>query len=188
LAYAELALMLQPVIAADADSTSARSWFLARIDDIVIMAAAGADSTLCSMAATSLLERACSAMTAKGAASARAILRGDAAPGGAPTITSSEVKAIAEFCSDGINRLDGPGGSRHAAWRQAIQRLATGLVAQPVERDRSLARFEAQVAGLASANRTDDARWLADRLVDACKATKDADLEAKATALRASLG
>jgi chitin-binding protein len=188
LAYAELALMLQPVIAADADSTSARSWFLARIDDIVIMAAAGADSTLCSMAATSLLERACSAMTAKGAASARAILRGDAAPGGAPTITSSEVKAIAEFSSDGINRLDGPGGSRHAAWRQAIQRLVTGLVAQPVERDRSLARFEAQVAGLASANRTDDARWLADRLVDACKATKDADLEAKATALRASLG
>ena len=69
-----------------------------------------------------------------------------------------------------------------------MQRLVAGLVAQPVERDRSLARIESQVSGLASSNRADDARWLADRLVDACKATKDADLEAKATALRASLG
>jgi len=188
MAYAEIALVLQPMLAADAASSSARTWFLSRIDDIVTMAASGADATLCSMATTTLLERACTAMTAKGAAAARAIVRGDAAPGGTPTITASEVKSIAELCSDGINRLDGPGGSRHAAWRQAMQRLVAGLVAQPVERDRSLGRIESQVAGLAASNRADDARWLADRLVDGCKATKDAELEAKAVALRHSLG
>lgn len=66
--------------------------------------------------------------------------------------------------------------------------MVAGLVAQPIERDRSLARFESQVTGLAASNRTDEARWLADRLVDACKATKDAELEAKAVALRTSLG
>jgi hypothetical protein len=140
------------------------------------------------MATTNLLERGCTAMTAKGAAAARSIVRGDAAPGGAPTITASEVKSIAELCSDGINRLDGPGGSRHAAWRQAMQRMVSGLVAQPVERDGSLGRIESQVTGLTASNRADDARWLADRLVDACKATKDAELEAKAVALRRSLG
>ncbi|MFM7808213.1 MAG: hypothetical protein ACKPEA_09860, partial [Planctomycetota bacterium] len=188
LAYAEIALVLQPMLAADAASSSARTWFLSRIDDMATMAASCADATLCSMATTSLLERACTAMTAKGAAAARAIVRGDAAPGGTPTITASEVKSIAELCSDGINRLDGPGGSRHAAWRQAMQRLVAGLVAQPVERDRSLGRIELQVTGLAASNRADDARWLADRLVDACKATKDADLEAKAATLRRSLG
>ncbi len=188
MAYAEIALALHPLAAPDAAATSARTWFLARIDEIVTMAAGGADATLCSMAVTTMLDRAATSMTAKGAAAARSIVRGDAAPGGAPTITASEVKSIAELCTDGINRLDGPGGSRHAAWRQAMQRLVAGLVAQPVERDRSLARIESQVSGLASSNRADDARWLADRLVDACTATKDADLEAKATALRASLG
>jgi hypothetical protein len=188
MAYAEIALVLQPMLAADAASSSARAWFLSRIDDTATMAASGTDATLCSMATTSLLERACTAMTARGAAAARAIVRGDAAPGGSPTITASEVKSIAELCSDGINRLNGPGGSRHAAWRQAMQRMVAGLVAQPVERDRSLGRIEAQVTGLAASNRADDARWLADRLVDGCKATKDAELEAKAVALRRSLG
>jgi len=188
MAYAEIALVLQPMLAADTASSSARTWFLARVDEIVTMSASGADATLCSMATTNLLERACMAMTAKGAAAARAIVRGDAAPGGTPTITASEVKSIAELCTDGINRLDGPGGSRHAAWRQAMQRVVAGLVAQPVERDRSLGRIEAQVTGLAASNRADDARWLADRLVDGCKATKDAELEAKAVALRRALG
>lgn len=188
MAYAEIALALHPLAAPEAASTAARTWFLARIDEIATMAASGTDATLCSMATTTLLERAATAMTAKGAAAARAIVQGDAAPGGTPTITASEVKSIAELCSDGINRLDGPGGSRHAAWRQATQRMVAGLVAQPIERDRSLARFESQVTGLAASNRTDEARWLADRLVDACKATKDAELEAKAVALRTSLG
>jgi len=188
MAYAEIALALHPVAAPEAASTAARTWFLARIDEIATMAASGTDATLCSMATTTLLERAATAMTAKGAAAARSIVRGDAAPGGTPTITASEVKSIAELCMDGINRLDGPSGSRHAAWRQATQRMVAGLVAQPIERDRSLARFESQVTGLAASNRTDDARWLADRLVDACKATKDAELEAKAVALRTSLG
>ncbi|MBM4052030.1 MAG: hypothetical protein FJ270_04720 [Planctomycetes bacterium] len=188
MAFAEIALALHPLAAPEAASSAARSWFLARIDELSTMAEGGADSTLCSMAATTMLERAATAMTAKGTAAARAIVRGNAAPGGAPTITASEVKSIAELCTDGINRLDGPGGSRHAAWRQAMQRLVAGLVAQPVARDRSLERIESQVSNLASSNRADDARWLADRLVDACKATKDAELEAKATALRASLG
>jgi len=188
MAYAEIALVLQPMLAADTASSSARTWFLARVDEIVTMAASGADATLCSMATTNLLERACMAMTAKGTAAARAIVRGDPAPPGTPTITASEVKSIAELCTDGINRLDAPGGSRHAAWRQAMQRVVAGLVAQPVERDRSLGRIEAQVNGLAASNRADDARWLADRLVDSCEATKDAELKAKAVALRRALG
>ncbi|MBM4110936.1 MAG: hypothetical protein FJ254_06210 [Phycisphaerae bacterium] len=188
LAYSEIALVLQPVIVADAGSTSARTWTLARLDEIATMAEAGADATVCSSAATAILERTATAMTDKGAAAARAIVRGDAAPGGTPTITASEVKSIADFCMDGINRLDGSIGTRHGTWKQALHRLVDGLISQSVERDRSLARFETQIQGLAASNRVGDARWLADRLVDACKATKDADLEAKATALRASLG
>jgi hypothetical protein len=44
------------------------------------------------------------------------------------------------------------------------------------------------VAALMKAKREGDARWIADRVVEAAKATKDADLERQATAFRASLG
>ncbi|MEY4534238.1 MAG: hypothetical protein RLZZ246_556, partial [Planctomycetota bacterium] len=103
-------------------------------------------------------------------------------------ITASEVKAVMDLCIDGAARLDGNTGSRRAAWRQSMQRVVAGAVNQPVDRERSLARIESVVTGLSGDGRVDDARWIADRLVEACKALKDAGLQAKATALRGSLG
>jgi hypothetical protein len=69
-----------------------------------------------------------------------------------------------------------------------MQRVVAGAVNQSIDRERSLSRIESVVTGLAGEGRVDDARWIADRLVEACKALKDAGLEAKATALRGSLG
>ena len=45
-----------------------------------------------------------------------------------------------------------------------------------------------QLTVLMKSKREGDARWLAGRLVDAAKAIKDPELEAKAAQFRASLG
>jgi hypothetical protein len=190
LAYTMIALSLRPELVPDADTNAraSRTWLLARADDLAAMAGAGADPTLCSNGLSQVLDVAVHPLSAKGRAAARAMARGDAPPKGPATITSSEVKACMDLCIDAAARLDGNAGSRRAAWRKSMQRVVAGAVNQPVDRERSLARIESVVTGLAGEGRVDDARWIADRLVEACKSLKDAGLEAKATALRGSLG
>jgi hypothetical protein len=190
LAYTRIALSLRPELVPDADTNAraSRTWLLARADDLGAMAGAGADSTLCSSGLSQLLDVAAYPLSTKGRAAARAMARGDAPPQGPTGITASEVKAVMDLCIDAAARLDGNDGSRPAAWRQAMQRVVAGAVNQSIDRERSLSRIESVVTGLAGEGRVDDARWIADRLVEACKALKDAGLEAKATALRGSLG
>jgi hypothetical protein len=63
-----------------------------------------------------------------------------------------------------------------------------GIVRQPAARASGLKDIEQGIAVLMKKDRATDARWLADRVVDAAKEAKDPDLESRAAALRNSLG
>ena len=120
--------------------------------------------------------------------SARAIVLGEDPPSD-EKLNAPRAADVVDLALGAANELDVvPDGSAHAAWQRQIGRVVAGFVRQPSAREHGLKRVEVMVAALMKAKREGDARWIADRVVEAAKATKDADLERQATAFRASLG
>lgn len=74
------------------------------------------------------------------------------------------------------------------AWRAALEELAERAIRAKETRAIAYSKLQEVCSRLREQKRDRDARWLADRIVNACKQAKDADLEAKAVAFRKSLG
>ncbi|MFM7052103.1 MAG: hypothetical protein ACKOYN_08240, partial [Planctomycetota bacterium] len=154
---------------------------------LAAMAKGGADAGLVSYALMTVLERQARIAAGKGAErAASALVRGDAPGDGA--ISEERGMEIVEMALGAADLLDvAPAGPAHDAWLQAMRRAARGVVLQPAVRERGMKQIERGIAVLVRNNRAGDARWIADRIVEAAKETKDAALEQRAAALRSSL-
>ena len=151
------------------------------------MAKGGADAGLVAWALREVLVRQCEALAPGSRPVARALAAGED-PGQA-TIPERDAERLAKLCLSAALELDvAPSGPPHGAWRAAMRRVVDGVVRQPAARKDGLRAIEVVVGKLMAAKRTDDARWIADRVVEAAKAVKDATLEAQALAFRAGLG
>ncbi|MCE2881932.1 MAG: hypothetical protein LW636_06200 [Planctomycetaceae bacterium] len=155
---------------------------------LAAMAKGGADAGLASYALMTVLERQSKGAAGKGAErAAAALVRGDAA--GDATIDAEKGMAIVDMALEATDALDvAPNGPAHDAWLQAMKRISRGVMLQPAVRERGMKQIERGLAVLVKNNRAGDARWIADRIVEAAKETKDAGLEQRAAALRSSLG
>ena len=123
----------------------------------------------------------------KDLAAARALVQGGA-PGNAK-LDETKAREVAQLALSCADLLDvAPTGPAHDAWTQAVHRAVRGIVRQPAARASGLKDIEQGIAVLMKKDRAADARWLADRVVDAAKEAKDPDLESRAAALRNSLG
>lgn len=191
-AYARLANMLPtgPAPATDAEEVRRARALAATIAGF---ARAGADAGLSSWALRTVLEESARRLSgAQDAGAALAFVRGEPAPAGAPK--SDALGKVVGLAFEATDALDvAPQGSAHDAWKGALDRAVRGTAGLAEERDAGLRAIERRVAGLAGQSRLDDARWLADRLVEAVKAAKSAgravsELEPRATALRQGLG
>ena len=155
---------------------------------VAAMAKAGADATLADFAVRGVLERQAEALAAESGRAGRAIVLGEDPPGGGK-LAPGRAADILELAFAAANAFDvAPDGPAHSAWQRQLGRIVSGGVRQPASRDATIRRVESMVTVLMKSKREGDARWLADRLVDAAKAIKDPELEAKASQFRASLG
>lgn len=112
-----------------------------------------------------------------------------AEPAAGEPIKPEDSKEIVSMFVAAVDALDADkNGPARAAWRTAAERTARGLIFQPGTRDNALTALQATVRRLQNAKRIDDARWLADRLMDALKQAGDAASLETATDLRKSLG
>jgi hypothetical protein len=155
---------------------------------IAAMAKSGADAGLAGWGFLTVLEPRAKAIAGAGAdRAAVALVRGDD-PGNA-AIDGAKALEVVEMALAAADSLDvAPAGPAHECWRQAMRRISRGVVLQPAVRERGMKELGRGLAVLARKGRVDDARWIADRMVEAAKETKDAAVESAATALRTSLG
>ena len=155
---------------------------------IAAMAKGGADAGLSSFALLVVLQESAARIAGgDGAAAARALVQGGA-PGNAK-LDETKAREVAQLALSCADLLDvAPTGPAHDAWTQAVHRAVRGIVRQPAARASGLKDIEQGIAVLMKKDRAADARWLADRVVDAAKEAKDPDLESRAAALRKSLG
>ena len=158
------------------------------------MAKAGADGGLSGWGALLVLEQGARKLAGKSdGRAARAMVFGDA-PGDAK-IDEAAAGKIFELMLDASQAMDvSPSGSAHDAWRRVLRCAARGGVLQPTIREQAMRRLAKGIEGLAAAKRLDDARWIADRIVEATGEVRDAGgapdeaLKQRATAMRQSLG
>ncbi|MFM1823231.1 MAG: hypothetical protein RI967_1497 [Planctomycetota bacterium] len=151
------------------------------------MAKGGADAGLVAWALRDTLVRQCEALAPESRQAARALAAGED-PGQA-TLPERDAERLAKLCLSAALELDvAPSGPPHGAWRNAMRRVVDGVVRQPAARKDGLRAIEVVVGKLMASNRADDARWIADRIVEAAKAVKDPALEAQAAAFRGRLG
>lgn len=131
------------------------------------------------------------------AARLQAFARGEMPAAGGETCGGKSVSDALDLACDVVGVLDvAKDGAAHELWRRGIARVGRGAVLCEEFRELGLRRIESMIAALGRAGRADDARWLADRLVEAAKQQKEAsptdtrasELEAKLAAFRASLG
>ena len=189
MAYATLVAIAEPALLPAKPTDKARTEYARGVAaNIAAMAKAGADATLADFAVREVVVRQAEAIGDESKRSARAIVLGEDPPAG-EKLNAPRAADVVDLALGAANELDvAPDGSAHAAWQRQIGRVVAGFVRQPSAREHGLKRVEVMVAALMKAKREGDARWIADRVVEAAKATKDADLERQATAFRASLG
>ncbi len=72
-------------------------------------------------------------------------------------------------------------------WRSSFRRMLRGAMLQPSSREASVKWARSTIERLAKSMRENDARWLADRLVENANESGDAKMQADATKLRQSL-
>ncbi len=135
--------------------------------------------------------------TSECAARQQAFARGEMPAAGAALCGGKSVSDALELGFGVVGVLDvAKDGAAHELWRRSVARVGRGAVLCEEFREMGLRRIESMIAALGRAGRADDARWLADRLVEAAKQLKEAlptdtraaELEAKLAAFRASLG
>ena len=189
MAYATLVAIAEPALLPAKPTDKARTEYARGVAaNIAAMAKAGADATLADFAVREVVVRQAEAIGDESKRSARAIVLGEDPPSD-EKLNAPRAADVVDLALGAANELDVvPDGSAHAAWQRQIGRVVSGFVRQPAAREHGLKRVEVMVAALMKAKREGDARWIADRVVEAAKATKDADLERQATAFRASLG
>ena len=155
---------------------------------IASMANAGADAGLCSWAVQTVLDASVRRMVGGDSADAAAALVRGNAPGGA-RISDAKAREVVALAIECANQLDvAPEGPAHEAWKQAMNRLVRGVVFSPVAREDGLKDIQQGIGVLMRKNRANEARWIADRIVDAAKEAKDGPLETRAVELRNTLG
>ncbi|MGA1224662.1 MAG: hypothetical protein ACO31E_08860 [Phycisphaerales bacterium] len=151
---------------------------------IASMAKSGADAGLSSWALRSVLEASGRRMAGEGGA---LLARGDAAP--ADKLPEAKAREVVDLVLASADALDvAPKGAAHDAWRQAMRRAVRGIVLSPSARESGLRDLERGIGLIARKNRLDDARWIADRIVESAKEAADPELEERAARLRAALG
>ncbi len=154
---------------------------------LAAMAQGGADGGLVAWALRDTLVRQCEALVPESRGAARALAAGE--DPGQSKIAERDASRLAKLCLSAALELDvAPSGPPHGAWRAAMRRVVDGVVRQPEAREDGLRAIQVVLGKLAAAKRVDDARWIADRIVEAAKAVKDERLEAQAAAVRASFG
>ncbi|MFM2164206.1 MAG: hypothetical protein RL325_643 [Planctomycetota bacterium] len=186
-AYAQLANMLPLPPGGGANSDEERR-LRACAETIAGFARGGADAGLCSWAMRVVLEESARRLL-EGAdePAGLALVRGETAPSPAGRLV--EVRMLMGLALESVDLLDvAPDGPAHEAWKGALARLVRGIAASPELREAGMREIERRIAGLAGQGRADHARWLADRVVDAAKESKDAAFESRAAALRKGLG
>jgi hypothetical protein len=115
------------------------------------------------------------------------LARGDAAP--ADKLPEAKAREVVDLVLASADALDvAPKGAAHDAWRQAMRRAVRGIVLSPSARESGLRDLERGIVLIARKNRLDDARWIADRIVESAKEAADPELEERAARLRAALG
>ena len=189
MAFAALVAIAEPALLPAKPTDKARVEFTKDIAEYVAaMAKAGADATLADFAVREVLVRQAEALAAESGRAGRAIVLGEDPPGDAK-LAPGRASDILELAFAAANAFDvAPNGPAHGAWQRQLGRIVSGGVRQPASRDATIRRVESMVTVLMKSKREGDARWLADRLVDAAKAVKDPELESKAAQFRASLG
>jgi hypothetical protein len=189
MAFAELVAIAEPSLLPSKPTDKARAEYAKDIAEAVAaMAKAGADATLADFAVRGVVIRQAEALAADAPRAGRAVVLGEDAPADAK-LAPGRAEDVIDLAFGAANAFDvAPDGPAHGAWQRQLGRIVSGGVRQPAAREATIRRVQSMVAALMKAKREGDARWLADRLVDAAKAVKDADLEAKAAQFRASLG
>jgi len=186
-AYAQLANML-PLPPGGGTNSDEERRLRACAEAIAGFARGGADAGLCSWAMRVILEESARRLLENAEESAGlALVRGDAAPAQSGRI--AEVRMLMGLALESTDLLDtAPDGPAHDAWKGALARLVRGIALSPELREAGMREIDRRIAGLAGQGRVDHARWLADRVVDAAKESKDAAFESRAAALRKGLG
>ena len=160
------------------------------------MARNGADATLLTAALREVLVEQAMGLATNSQASAknpsapkaaRALVVGDDAKDA--TLNDTIAMKVIDMTIRAASEFDiAPTGNAHDAWASSLSSLIRGISWQAPIREDGLQRVQQVLAALMINKREGDARWLADRIVESAKATKDAAFEAKAVEFRASLG
>ena len=175
----------EALVPADADRRERDRFVRDMGKQFALMARQGADAGLVSWGLRDILSRQCARLAPEHARAARALAEG----GRGGDLTDREAELLFDLCFAATLELDvAVNGGPHAAWRKATERLVDGTVQQSALHQHGLVEFQKLVRRLAKTGRVDDARWLADRIVKSTGEHGDADLQAKAQALRGELG
>ena len=188
MAFGALLAIAEPALL-DAKSTPAarRSFAIKSAHTLAVMANSGADAGLISFALRNMLAVEAESIAPESKKIARALVMGNEEKEG--TINKALAIKIIDMTIAASNELDlAPTGPAHDAWAASLHRLINGIGWQPALREDGLRRVQNLITALMNSKREGDARWFADRIVESAKATKDAAFEAKAVALRTSLG
>lgn len=187
-AYGELLASIEPSILGTDPSTAERiEWIESSVRQLSAMVANGGDSYSAGCAVTEIVARAGRAMCPNAADAANAMARGE--DGRKLAIDFVIGERMSALCIAACDAADaGPSGTAHDMWTQLMGRLIRGVILQPTVREVCVRRLEAACSSLMNQHRENDARWIADRIIEASKAAEDPALEGKAVQLRTSLG
>ena len=103
-------------------------------------------------------------------------------------IDTQTAQKIVELCEQACLKFEALNETpEEKVWRSSFRRMLRGAMLQPSSRDAGVKWARETIERLAKSKRENDARWLADRLVENAKETDDAEMQADATKLRQSL-
>ena len=187
IAFVQLSIAAAPkILGAKPTPIENERYFGQMTDHLVEMAPKCSESSLVTGALMVMLVRESERIAPKAKAAARDIVEGTKPD--KSTIDTQTAQSVVDLCNQTCLKLEALNETpEEKVWRSSFKRMLHGAILQPSSRDAGVKWAREAVDRLAKAKRLNDARWLADRLVENTKESGDIDLNASAVTLRKSL-
>ena len=187
IAFVQLSIAAAPkILGAKPTASENEKYFEQMTDQLVAMAPNCSESSLVTGALMVMLVRESQRIAPNAKTAAKDIVEGTK-PDKA-TIDIQTAHNIVKLCEQACLNFEALNETpEEKVWRSSFRRMLRGAMRQPASRDAGVKWARETIERLAKSKRENDARWLADRLVENAKETGDAELQADATKLRQSL-
>ena len=187
IAFVQLSMAAEAkILGAKPTANAYKKYFEQMTDELVAMSPKCSEHSLVTGALLILLVRESERIAPGAKTAARHIVEGTRPE--TSEIDAQSAQKVVDLCAQTCLKFEALNETpEEKIWRSSFKRMLYGAMLQSTSRDASVKWARQTIDRLAKSKRENDARWLADRLVDNAKESGDAEMQADAIKLRQSL-